>query len=247
MGAANTTGGVMGKMIDAQSIVVSSSATHQQGNEAAIFKAVFWHSIVLASLVGLIVMFYAYVMPSCDSVKEGSSMTRTRILIGTFAALLVSTMARGAGAQRATWTRTSQRRGPRRGRTTAPRSSISAWPAAPRGGGRGGAARGSARDAAAARRPRRIEPGWYASPYKVFDNFYWLGTRQHSSWALRTSEGIIIIDTNFAWATQPEIIDGLTDAGSRTRARSSTSSSATLTATTIRAPRSCSVATAPKW
>jgi lactate permease len=64
MGAANTTGGVMGKMIDAQSIVVSSSATHQQGNEAAIFKAVFFHSIVLASLVGLIVMFYAYVMPS---------------------------------------------------------------------------------------------------------------------------------------------------------------------------------------
>jgi lactate permease len=64
MGAANTTGGVMGKMIDAQSIVVSSSATHQQGMEAEIFKAVFWHSIVLASLVGLIVLFYAYVMPS---------------------------------------------------------------------------------------------------------------------------------------------------------------------------------------
>jgi lactate permease len=64
MGAANSTGGVMGKMIDAQSIVVSSSATNQQGNEAAIFKAVFWHSIVLACLVGLIVMFYAYVLPS---------------------------------------------------------------------------------------------------------------------------------------------------------------------------------------
>lgn len=63
MGAANSTGGVMGKMIDAQSIVVSSSATNQQGNEAAIFKAVFWHSIVLASMVGLIVMFYAYVIP----------------------------------------------------------------------------------------------------------------------------------------------------------------------------------------
>ena len=61
MGAANTTGGVMGKMIDAQSIVVSSSATHQQGNEAAIFKAVFVHSIVLASIVGVIVMLYAYV------------------------------------------------------------------------------------------------------------------------------------------------------------------------------------------
>jgi metallo-beta-lactamase class B len=50
---------------------------------------------------------------------------------------------------------------------------------------------------------------WYASPYKVFDNLSWLGTRQHSSWALRTSEGLIIIDTNFAWATEPEIIDGL--------------------------------------
>src|SRR6187431_2735469 len=63
MGAANTTGGVMGKMIDAQSIVVSSSATDQQGNEAAIFKAVFWHSITLAAIVGLIVMFYAYIVP----------------------------------------------------------------------------------------------------------------------------------------------------------------------------------------
>jgi metallo-beta-lactamase class B len=43
----------------------------------------------------------------------------------------------------------------------------------------------------------------------VFDNLYWLGTRQHSSWALRTSAGLMIIDTNFAWATQPEILDGL--------------------------------------
>ena len=54
---------------------------------------------------------------------------------------------------------------------------------------------------------------WYASPYKVFDNLYWLGTRQHSSWALVTTGGIIIIDTNFAWATQPEIIDGLKTLG----------------------------------
>ena len=43
----------------------------------------------------------------------------------------------------------------------------------------------------------------------MFDNLYWLGTRQHSSWALKTSAGLIIIDTNFAWATQPEILDGL--------------------------------------
>lgn len=63
MGAANSAGGVMGKMIDAQSIVVASTATHQHGNEAAIFKAVFVHSIVLACLVGLIVLAYAYLFP----------------------------------------------------------------------------------------------------------------------------------------------------------------------------------------
>lgn len=63
MGAANSAGGVMGKMIDAQSIVVSSSATQQTGNEAAIFKAVFVHSIALAAIVGVIVMIYAYLMP----------------------------------------------------------------------------------------------------------------------------------------------------------------------------------------
>lgn len=63
MGAANSTGGVMGKMIDAQSIVVASTATHQQGREAAIFKAVFVHSIALACLVGLIVLAYAYLFP----------------------------------------------------------------------------------------------------------------------------------------------------------------------------------------
>ncbi|HZS07030.1 MAG TPA: L-lactate permease [Blastocatellia bacterium] len=63
MGAANSAGGVMGKMIDAQSIVVSSAATQQTGNEAAIFKAVFRHSIVLAALVGVIVMLYAYAVP----------------------------------------------------------------------------------------------------------------------------------------------------------------------------------------
>jgi lactate permease len=63
MASANTTGGVMGKMIDAQSIVVASVATHQEKNTAAIFKAVFVHSIVLASLVGVVVMLYAYVFP----------------------------------------------------------------------------------------------------------------------------------------------------------------------------------------
>jgi lactate permease len=63
MASANSAGGVMGKMIDAQSIVVASTSTHQEGNEAAIFKAVFKHSLGLAILVGLLVLFYAYVCP----------------------------------------------------------------------------------------------------------------------------------------------------------------------------------------
>ncbi len=60
---ANSTGGVMGKMIDAQSICVATAATHQLGKEADIFKAVVWHSIVLAAIVGLITLLQAYVPP----------------------------------------------------------------------------------------------------------------------------------------------------------------------------------------
>ena len=60
---ANSTGGVMGKMIDAQSICVATAATHQLGKEADIFKAVIWHSIILASVVGLITLLQAYVPP----------------------------------------------------------------------------------------------------------------------------------------------------------------------------------------
>ena len=59
----NSTGGVMGKMIDAQSICVATAATHQLGKEADIFKAVIWHSIVLACIVGLITLVQAYVPP----------------------------------------------------------------------------------------------------------------------------------------------------------------------------------------
>jgi lactate permease len=60
---ANSTGGVMGKMIDAQSICVATAATHQLGKEADIFKAVIWHSIALAAIVGLITLLQAYVPP----------------------------------------------------------------------------------------------------------------------------------------------------------------------------------------
>jgi lactate permease len=59
----NSTGGVMGKMIDAQSICVATAATHQVGREADIFKAVVWHSIILACIVGLITLLQAYVLP----------------------------------------------------------------------------------------------------------------------------------------------------------------------------------------
>jgi lactate permease len=60
---ANSTGGVMGKMIDAQSIVVATASTGQQGAEGKILRFVFWHSLVLAALMGLIVMLQAYVFP----------------------------------------------------------------------------------------------------------------------------------------------------------------------------------------
>ena len=63
MTSANSAGGVMGKMIDAQSIVVASTACRLEGREADVFKAVFWHSIALASLVGLLVLVYAYGTP----------------------------------------------------------------------------------------------------------------------------------------------------------------------------------------
>jgi lactate permease len=61
MGAANSSGGVMGKMIDAQSIVVASTATNWFGHEGTILRFVFWHSIALACLVGCLVMLQAYV------------------------------------------------------------------------------------------------------------------------------------------------------------------------------------------
>ncbi len=62
MGAANSSGGVMGKMIDAQSIVVASTATNWFGHEGKILRFVFWHSIALACLVGVLVMLQAYVL-----------------------------------------------------------------------------------------------------------------------------------------------------------------------------------------
>ena len=60
MAAANSSGGVMGKMLNAQSIVVASSATHWHGHEPEILRAVFWHSLALVSLAGIIILLMAY-------------------------------------------------------------------------------------------------------------------------------------------------------------------------------------------
>ena len=63
MTSANSAGGVMGKMVDAQSICVATAATNQLGNEGIIFRFVVWHSIALGAIVGVIVLLYAYVFP----------------------------------------------------------------------------------------------------------------------------------------------------------------------------------------
>ncbi|MGY0571347.1 L-lactate permease [Bradyrhizobium sp. RDM12] len=70
MAAANSSGGVMGKMIDAQSIVVASTATNWYGHEGTILRFVFWHSIVLACLVGVFVTLQAYVYPFTELVLK---------------------------------------------------------------------------------------------------------------------------------------------------------------------------------
>ncbi len=61
MCAANSAGGVMGKMVDAQSITIATAATEQVGNEGIIFRYVAWHSVALGAIVGIVVMLYAYV------------------------------------------------------------------------------------------------------------------------------------------------------------------------------------------
>jgi lactate permease len=70
MGAANSSGGVMGKMIDAQSIVVASTATNWYGHEGAILRYVFWHSIALAALMGVLVYLQAYIPPFTEMVVK---------------------------------------------------------------------------------------------------------------------------------------------------------------------------------
>ena len=74
MCAANSAGGVMGKMVDAQSITIATAATEQVGNEGIIFRFVVWHSVALGVIVGIIVMLYAYVFP--HAVPHGLSFVK---------------------------------------------------------------------------------------------------------------------------------------------------------------------------
>ena len=74
-------------------------------------------------------------------------------------------------------------------------------PDAPTGGGMGGP------------RPIPERAAWYAEPARMFDNLYWVGTKIHSAWALQTSQGIILIDTLYNYAVEPEIVQGLAKLG----------------------------------
>jgi len=69
--------------------------------------------------------------------------------------------------------------------------------------------------AANAGKPRPIpaRETWYAEPAKVFDNVYWVGTKINSAWAIKTSAGIILIDTMYNYAAETEIVDGLKKLG----------------------------------
>src|SRR5665213_2652239 len=68
----------------------------------------------------------------------------------------------------------------------------------------GGSDDAAARRGARAPRPTPARDTWYAEPAKVFDNLYWVGTKVHSSWAIKTSAGIILIDTLYNYAAEPE-------------------------------------------
>ena len=90
MAAANSSGGVMGKMIDAQSIVVASTATRWYGHEGEILRYVFFHSVALACLVALLVMLQAYVPPfsrwSCGRCRQTQPGNSLRTATGPYRA-----------------------------------------------------------------------------------------------------------------------------------------------------------------
>jgi metallo-beta-lactamase class B len=86
-------------------------------------------------------------------------------------------------------------------------------PPAGRGGGAAAAAGGGRGGAQASQRTDPPKATWYAEPAKVADNFYFLGTKVHNSWALVGSDGIIVFEALFDYAAPDEVIDGLRKLG----------------------------------
>jgi metallo-beta-lactamase class B len=69
------------------------------------------------------------------------------------------------------------------------------------------------RPAPGARRDPPPRERWHAEPVKVFDNFYYVGTREHGAWAVTTSEGLIVIDALYDYAVIDEVEAGLKKLG----------------------------------
>ncbi len=99
-----------------------------------------------------------------------------------------------------------------RGAAAAGRGAAAAAPARGAAGAAAPAGRGAA-GAPAAARPGPARETWYAEPAKVGDNFYFLGTLVHSSWALVGSDGIIVFEALFDYAAPDEIIGGMKKLG----------------------------------
>lgn len=120
-----------------------------------------------------------------------------RLLTRTLAALLVTATSLGASAQPAVDAHLAAAKKAEGTDFPGTIARLCISPDAPVGGGAGGP------------RPIPERAGWYAEPARMFDNLYWVGTKIHSAWALQTSDGIILIDTLYNYAVEPEIVDGL--------------------------------------
>jgi metallo-beta-lactamase class B len=95
----------------------------------------------------------------------------------------------------------------------APICEPGAQPAQGAAAGAAGGGGGRGRGAAAGPRPAPARDTWYHEPAKVFDNLYFIGTKVHNAWALQTSDGLIIIDSLYEYATKDEMVDGLRKLG----------------------------------